>query len=41
MHYVQVTELNNTAKDTDLVKDVDVLITRNGEIIAHPVNLDY
>ncbi|NJO43300.1 MAG: type II toxin-antitoxin system Phd/YefM family antitoxin [Cyanobacteria bacterium CRU_2_1] len=38
MRHTQVTELKNTAKIADLAKDVDVLITRNGETIAYLVN---
>ncbi|HEY9624961.1 MAG TPA: hypothetical protein V6C78_31830 [Crinalium sp.] len=38
MCHAQVTELKNTAKIAELAKDVDVLITWNGEAIAYLVN---
>jgi PHD/YefM family antitoxin component YafN of YafNO toxin-antitoxin module len=41
MRHAQVTELKNTAKIGELVKDADVLITRNGETIAYLVNPEH
>ena len=41
MRHAQVTELKNTAKIGELVKDADILITRNGETVAYLVNPEH
>lgn len=38
LQHVQITELKNTTKMTEQVKESDILITRNGESVAYLVN---
>lgn len=38
MKHAQVTELENTSKIAEMVKEADILVTRNGQTIAYLVN---
>lgn len=38
LQHVQITELKNTTKMAEQVKESDILITRNGETVAYLVN---